>query len=1052
MTWPTSARTLVLASAGTGKTFRLTSHLLALLLAGVDPQRILATTFTRKAAGEILSRVLMRLAQAATDEQALSELREHTRVSDLDAARCASELRRLVRRLQHFQVRTLDSFFARTGTLFGLELGLPPGWSIAEPAEADAIRAEAVGRLLADSEPDELIEPLRGLHGRPANRDIHESLLRLLEAGRATLLDSRPEAWECVQVPDAPDPAELRRALQALEVYRLPRTKSGSVVKAWEEAVRAILECCAEQRWRDLLANGLLKKVLGGEAKYARHPLDDTLLELLRPLLGQLAHDQLGSLALRNRGMYGLLAKLDGFYLRLLRERGKLRFEDVPALLDPRDGEAAITPDDLWFRLDSQIDHLLLDEFQDTSALQWRVIAPLAFEVAAGSERGRSFFCVGDVKQCIYYWRQAEPRLLKQLGQLVPGLDEAEHLVESFRSSPVVLGTVDRAFGNLAEQPMFAEGGLSGSMDSLQRWCEGFDEHVAHYPSLPGGAQLIEPPAELDGSDGSPGSSVLELAADRIGSLVERHPRARIGVLFRSNKSIPSMMLRLGRRGLRASGEGGNPLTDSVATLHLLALLVQADHPGNTLAALAVATSAFGRELGWMPEQWQDPRRAARFATGVRQRLASRGYGAFCASFSKLVAREYGAWDRGRFSQLVELAEAWSEPDELRPARFVAHVVQTRVEDPTGSNIQCMTVHASKGLEFDAVFLPELGWDLARAPRELLTQRDSPAALLDQVCVAPSEAVAALDPQLQALYSAGRGRSLEESLSILYVAMTRARHWLEMIVPSRSGVQRSTTAAMLLREALGAGEPDAAGVLWRHPDTDAKAAWSCDEREETPRAAAVPLVPGLGLAAARRPRSLPVRTPSQSEARTAAVDALLRSPGRRELTIGTLVHRLLEEIEWLEDFALGDAELEERIAPLEADRDTRREAIALFRAGIEQPAIKDLLTRAKQPAELVVSRERRFCMELPEPDGTTTLWSGAIDRLVVQMEQGVPIAADVVDFKSDRIPNAEVDARSEGYRSQMEAYQRVVAAQTGLDASRIRALLLYLSPGCVRSL
>jgi hypothetical protein len=108
--------------------------------------------------------------------------------------------------------------------------------------------------------------------------------------------------------------------------------------------------------------------------------------------------------------------------------------------------------------------------------------------------------------------------------------------------------------------------------------------------------------------------------------------------------------------------------------------------------------------------------------------------------------------------------------------------------------------------------------------------------------------------------------------------------------------------------------------------------------------------------------------------------------------------------------------------------------------------------RAKHSGELAVSRERRFCVELPEPDGTTSLWSGAIDRLVLQMEQGAPVAADVIDFKSDRISSAEVDARSEGYRLQMEAYRRVVAAQTGLDASRIRTLLVFLVPGCVRNL
>jgi len=1046
-----SRRTRILASAGTGKTFRLTSHFLALLFAGADPQRILATTFTRKATGEILERVLMRLAAAARDRDQRAVLGTQIGIPGLDAARCREQLQRLVRHLHRFRVCTLDAFFVRVATLFGLELGLPPGWSIAETSEAEEMRAEAVDRLLTSSAPEALLGLLRGLEARPAGRAVHARMLALLDTGSAAFLDAHPEAWEWLPVPAAPSPTALAQARRALEDFALPRTRKGTPVKLWVNAIDAILRSCGSGHSVELLGNGLVKKIMAGEVIYARHTIGEDLREMLEPIFARLAHEQLSLLANSNRSIRALLGELDGHYRQLLRERGKLRFEDVPALLDPRDGDSPVPVEDLWFRLDGQLDHLLLDELQDTSALQWRVLEPLASEVVSQEDPERSFFSVGDVKQCVYAWRQAEPRLLQELEQLLPGLEPAETLALSYRSSPVVLDTINRVFGSIGEQALFVEGPLDILRRDAERWRAGFETHRAHHRNLPGGALLIEPRAAVQGDDPKAPHAEIALAAERVEALLARHPRARVGILFRSNKPIPAMMHRLARSGWHASGEGGNPLTDSVATLHLLALLVLADHPGHTRAALAITTSAFGSALDWPREAWRDKARAAEVAIWVRRRLAVSGYGAFCASFSDLVAAGYGVWDQRRFAQLVDLAEAWHDAGVSRPSRFVAHVLGARVEDPTASNIQCMTVHAAKGLEFDAVILPELGGALAREPAALLTHRPGPGRLLDAVCVKPSAQVAALSPDLEVLYSENKGRSFQESLSVLYVAMSRAKQWLELIVPRPAPRASKASAAVLLRQALGADEPDADGILWQHPDNDASAPWPCDRQEASPVAAPQTLPRGLGLRPARAARGVVMRSPSDSESSSEGVAGLLRAPGRRALRLGTLVHRLLSEIEWLEDLDASDAALDDLLTPQEADARVRHDSIGIFRAGLAWPAVADLLRRARHRGDREVAREQRFCIELPEPDGTPTLLSGMIDRKVLHRQDGKLIGADVIDFKSDRITREAVEARSAVYHAQMAAYARVVAAQTGLPRSAIRTHLVFLVPGLVRT-
>src|SRR6056297_2150743 len=135
---------LIRASAGTGKTFQLSNRFLILLHQGVSPDEILATTFTRKAAGEILDRVMVRLATAAMSAAAGQRLASELGLDALSHDACLAMLRSVIHHLHRLRICTLDAFFAQLAGSFSLELGLPSGWHIIEALHDRYLRTAAI--------------------------------------------------------------------------------------------------------------------------------------------------------------------------------------------------------------------------------------------------------------------------------------------------------------------------------------------------------------------------------------------------------------------------------------------------------------------------------------------------------------------------------------------------------------------------------------------------------------------------------------------------------------------------------------------------------------------------------------------------------------------------------------------------------------------------------------------------------------------------------------------------------------------------------------------
>jgi len=403
-----------------------------------------------------------------------------------------------------------------------------------------------------------------------------------------------------------------------------------------------------------------------------------------------------------------------------------------------------------------------------------------------------------------------------------------------------------------------------------------------------------------------------------------------------------------------------------------------------------------------------------------------------------------------RLDQLQELAVA-SPEEPLDPGAFVERVRRLRLPNPAASAVRVLTVHGSKGLEFDTVVLPDLdsAWDEDQA--EYLVEREDPLSpRIQRVLPRPrKELLQHLPAEIQGLEAARRQDAFEENLCVFYVACTRAREELLLVIARPYSRRRGFSPARLLEAALpgvfppGAGDPPevlaAAGSL--RPPGEAEAPAPVPEEE----------VPGPeAWQPPRRPRLRPRRTPSGAEGgpRPAAewmgmaAGAGAETARRR----GLLLHRWCEEIAWLEDYVLDAEALFALAAARGLDQGLDLQACFQdFQTMLESPEIRAALLRSSWPEGSELHRERAFAVLLEEEEGGEILLRGAFDRLIL-----LPGGAGAViqDFKTDRFGGEDaLEERRAWYEPQMKAYRRAAARQWDLPLERVRAELLFLEAG-----
>ena len=1039
------------ASAGTGKTHQLTSHYLRLVCGGARHDRIVASTFTRKAAGEILARVLARLARAATSDEHAQDLDGQLGLQ-LGRAGYLARLEQLARRIDGFRISTLDAFFVLVAQALAGELGLPPDWSIADEVDLRRARDGAVADALASLDRDQWGVLLRELERGSASRGVHSTLVGTIELASSLFAESDASAWDRLSTSAGVSETELKGLAACLDQLPFPLTTKGKAVSKYVDAVASLRELVGRPEFhtwsrspeglaaiREYFRAGVGAKIRDGEAKFASCEIPREWFDFHAVLLRLLAAEELETIVAHNRAARRLLEIYARSHIERRERTGRLGFDEIArALAEHASGAQDSLSVALDERLDARIDHLLLDEFQDTAPSQWRVLRRVSEELVQEPDGSRTFFCVGDTKQSIYGWRAGEPRLLERMHERLQPLD-LEQLNVSYRSSQVILDAANRIF--LPAVPFAGFAGHEGYARALRTFHSGYVRHEARR-ALPGVFRVHTATSPEKHTD-RPLHCMLR-AVEIVAQVRALAPQATIAVLLRRNKFAALLLSKLRELDIPASGEGGNPLVDAISVQAACAALHWLEHPADAVAHYHAATSALGPALGLAPEL--GPAACESVHRELRHSLAREGLASWLANLRGAIAGALGTWEQRRFGMLVELA--LSQEPAIGIDEFLERVRSVRVEDSSSATVKVMTVHASKGLEFDAVVLPELDvlWKQDANAFYWRREGDDPEARIDLVSRHVS------DPTRRALALAGQSeivelnalaeeRDMRDQLSVLYVALTRARYRLDLVIPpvgNKDGDPRCSAAALVReRLELGHGVLDASSTVFEAGDTEDGWVRQLKERAAIP-APAPPKLTTLAFAPSVRRRELERRSPSElGHDETVKTEKLFESVGNTpSQRRGSRFHRWFEELEWLEDFARTDEEL--RALALEVDRDAEglEKDIADFRATLCKPNFRQRFSKPSEKVE--VWRERRF----RRPVGDA-LQSGSFDRVVLWLEGETVVRAEVLDFKTSK-PDADLEQRREHYRPQLEAYREAVAAITQLPPARVTASLFFI--------
>jgi ATP-dependent exoDNAse (exonuclease V) beta subunit len=1070
----------VRASAGTGKTHALTTRMIRLLADGAEVGDLFAATFARKAAGEILSRVLHRLASAANPSAsaATAELAAAIERPGADADFFRDLLLKVMASLDRLAVGTLDSFFVNCADATRFELGLPANWTIGTDAELESQRRRAIHGTIEQSAGDEsgrspaatMADLLVRVSGGATTTGLEALLEGVVSDLAAVHRETEPSAWDWLTVPRPPAGEAIA---EALGVIAAAVFTDGRISEARDKD----LVIFQAGDWKTFASKGIASKVLAGETTYYRKPLEPEVQAAYRTLLDLARTMVLATIAAQTRSMHDVLDRYVETTDRLAAAEGIVSFDDVTRLvgLAASDG----TLDAARWRGISFAKHLLLDEFQDTSLAQWRVLERLAEHTATS---GGTFFAVGDDKQAIYGWRGGKAELIDALADF---FEQAStplamlQLSESYRSSPAVLDVVNKVFTHLAGCAPLADHAAVAA-----QWVETFVAHsaAARKRSLPGWVRLRT--ARAAGDDEKASDVVLAHAATRAAALARANPAARIGVLVRTNHAAEQVIARLkGKENIVASAEGGNPLDDSPAVELLLSVLTLVDHPSDSIARFHVGTSPLSAYLGLDAATASAPESPAACIAAVdrlRRELVDDGYGPVLGRLAALVAPSGSQRDARRLEQFVESARAWDlaaggpRVGLVRTAPFIAQCRSTSVADPVPSPIRVMTIHKAKGLEFDIVVLTDLDRKLVPHPPRVVIDRAGPLSPIRRVLAAvPKELQPFLPEEWQERCAAAPQPIVREAIATLYVGLTRAIQGLEIVIAPATDNEKNIpkTLAGILRATLpDTPQAPPESVLFTHAQhadagVDALVAGTPAAPPTGPTAtdAGITLKP---LANGTRRRGAALRTPSSAEGgRIVAAAALLDTGSQQAKEVGTLLHAWAEEIGWP-----AVIPSDERLLAIAAEHPAlaaqQKTLLADFCAMCDRPAVKALL--AEPPAmlpEKFVARgvaagaadprlHREHAFVLREAEG---IMQGVMDRVVVWSRAGRPVAAEVIDFKFDGVGGdtsvAEqarlIAEKTAFYAPQLADYRRAVAQLVGLAPHCITADLVFMRSGTV---
>ena len=848
---------IVQAPAGSGKTELLIQRCLVLLSQVAQPESVLALTFTRKAATEMRERLLQALQRGQDDTPPGSD---HARVTWQLARQVLKHDQQhdwqLCNNPQRLRITTIDSLCA--GLIKHMPLLSGMG-SLAQVTEMpDALYQAAVQSLLDDLQDDQVPwhQALMTLMHHCDNRvDLVTHLL--------TQMLSRREQWLPMLVQAAKHTESLKHhieaALNALQEATLQglQDSGAAYLSAWCEIVRFSHErlgietarpytmawwqqltkvILAKDGWRQRYTEKEGFPAASKEKDAQRKAYYQAAKAHVSEVVGQCqSNNALLQLLMTVRdfppvtlnqtqwqaidALLGVLPVLVAHLTVVMAQRSQVDFNALSLAALQALGEPQ-APTDLALYMDLRIEHILVDEFQDTSSMQYRLLERLTAGWQSGD--GRTLFCVGDPMQSIYRFRQADVGLFLQAKQEGIGDVALEFicLTRNFRSSGVLVEWFNQTFADVLPQH---DDALTGSVSYSQA-------QAVHQAEASDGVQSLL----FDQAAGVPWVEVIRSA---------QHTSGSIALIVRSRPHLDTVLPALQRAAIHYQAVDIETLSQRAMIQDLLSLTQALCDHTHRLAWLAILRAPWlGLSLPDLTRIAQASQEQTIWATLQEPSLLEQLSAYGCQVLPHFITCVHNAItqrDRGGLSVQIEalwqalqgpaclrheqdnenarryfaLLEQYCECGRLqRPQQFLQQLQQLRAVSiaPQADAISVMTIHKSKGLEFDTVILPGLEHHERPADQPVLLWEDVHIAQQEYLLMAPiRRRDQTKDSLYQLLYQREQQRSRQETRRLLYVAATRAKRRLVLVgqvIPKDGEIKQSSVQNFL-------------GMLWAHlPD------------------------------------------------------------------------------------------------------------------------------------------------------------------------------------------------------------------------------------------
>ncbi|WP_460272930.1 double-strand break repair helicase AddA [Celeribacter sp. ULVN23_4] len=1063
------------ANAGSGKTKVLTDRVARLLLDGTPPQHILCLTYTKAAAAEMQNRLFKRLGDWAMlpDPELISQLRALAPEKELnsDILRHARTLfARAIETPGGLKIQTIHSFCSALLRRFPLEAGVSPQFK-----EMDERQSR---RMIVD-----ILEDMASGSGRDvidavalyvSDLDLTDLAMKVVAKREGFLPEKSPaEIWSWFDLPKGYGEAELlsdvflggeKEVLSdcaaLMEGSSAADQKVAPFFRIWaglEPSLDLVEQFCGKFLSGEKSKNPLQSKFYAQHSSLPTRKLIDAhpgafdrleslmkRVEAVRPRLYAL-RDAKRTLAL-HRFAQNILPP----YLERKSQLGLLDFDDM--IRRARD-LLSISNVSQWvlYRLDGGIDHILVDEAQDTSPDQWRVVQLLAGEFTAGegarADVTRTIFVVGDHKQSIYSFQGAAPEAfdkmkahfgerLQAVGQPLQDLA----LQYSFRSSPAILSATDAVFA--------ASGGEGVG---------GIPEHIAFFEDIPGRVDLwsLEEPEKADEEDENwedpidiirpehHNARLAQRVADFVaellesGSIPDKDGKGRavqpgdIMILVRSRSELFGRMLRTLKShpaGIPVAGADRMTLGDEMAVKDMRSLLAFLSLQDDDLALAEVlksplfnwserdlyklahgrTTITLWRQLYERRAEWpetfailEDLRQVSDFLRpyDLIERVLIRHDGR-----RKFIAR-LGKEAEDGLDALLHQARSYEAAETPSLTGFIAwlesqDIQLKRVLDENSNLVRVMTAHGSKGLEAPIVILP----DTLKALREPRDEFIEPVK--DQlVWKGPADQ---RSDQIKQTLTQLKQADLEEDRRLLYVAMTRAEKWL---VVCGAGEEKPDTWYELVKRGLSSLPTQTCELAGSLGQRYAHGDWPALDKSESPEVKLTLALPDWARSSAKAPAA---KSSVISPSDLGGAKALLGEDGlfdkETAMRRGSQLHQLIE--------VLPD------IAP------DKRETVARFVLSSGEDAALDTEI-AELMEEAIHVLEGRYEWDIFGPNSLAEvpytgkmgdqIIHGIIDRLIV-----TPDRVQIVDYKSNAVVPERVSDIPEGLLRQLGAYAEAI--------------------------